>query len=111
MDPKPWLERMEKDFGQQTTAEDGLRYVRHWQYEKLWPIQSFLDDKWKKRYEDFKQEFGDLDHPDFPSYSYVKSWWGGASPKSSKELSSMSLQDIVSFLKTWDSPGMKPAYL
>lgn len=101
-DPKQWIDYLERERGQKATDEEGARFVRHWQYEKLWSIRNQLDPQWSQRYDAFKKEFGDLDHPEFASYS--RSWWGPTSPKDTKELRTMSVADLVSYLKTWEPP-------
>lgn len=77
---------------------DFERSLRHWQYRRLYPIKHFLKDSWKEQFELFKKEFGDLIKSDF------KSWVGPTSPKTSDEISSMTIDELISFLKTWEPP-------
>ena len=74
------------------------------QYTKLWPIQEFLDQEWWQRFDALKQDFGELDHPDF--HFYVGTLWTGpTSPKKVEDLGSMSIEELASFLKTWQPSG------
>ncbi len=80
------------------------RLVRHWQYTKLWPIQAFLDQAWQARFEGLRSEFGDPEDPS--ALTHVSEMLvGPTSPKSLEELRSMSVEALVSFLKTWRPSG------
>lgn len=78
---------------------DDERYMRHWRYAKLWPIHEFLDPNWREQFHALKNEFGDLEHPDFHSYMSVEI--GDKSPKGVKDLRSMKIDELILFLKMW----------
>ena len=59
--------------------EDDEYNIKHWRYVKLWPIQEFLNKNCKGQFDELKNEFGDLKHPDFHSYSSIT--MGSISPK------------------------------
>ena len=80
--------------------EDDEYNIHHWRYVKLWPIQEFLNKKWKEQFDELKNEFGELKHPDFHSYSSIT--MGPVSPKTGEDLKSMSFDELMEFLKRWD---------
>jgi len=100
IDAKSWLNLRERESGHRPSPEEGERYMRHWQYTKLWPIQEFLDQEWRQRFDALKQQFGELDHPDFQFYVSAV-WAGPTSPKKAEDLRPMSIEELVSFLNTW----------
>jgi hypothetical protein len=78
------------------------RFIRHWRYSKLWPIQEFLDGEWKKIFDNLKNEFKEPDHPDFHYYSSSVSI-GLKSPLLKEEIENMTIDELISYLKTWES--------
>ncbi|MCJ7615566.1 MAG: hypothetical protein MUO43_03410, partial [Desulfobacterales bacterium] len=98
VDTKRWLDNREQ--GHQPSQQEADRFVRFWQYTKLIPIQSFLNQECQTKFEALKEEFGELEHPDF-HFSRSTSWEGPTSPKDVKELSSMKIDELISFLKSW----------
>lgn len=81
------------------------RYIRHWRYVKLWPIQEFLDREWREQFDTLNNEFGELEHPDFHSYMNIEV--GPKSPKGIKDLRSMEIDELISYLKMWKPPKDK----
>jgi hypothetical protein len=74
--------------------------VRCWRYRLLVPIAAYLSDPWERRYESYRQEFGEIEHPDY--HFYVSSVTAGlTSPKTGDELGAMTVQELVSFLALW----------
>ncbi|GAI99722.1 unnamed protein product, partial [marine sediment metagenome] len=61
------------------------------------------DKQWQERFNAFKKEFGKLDHPDFHVYIDTE-LAGPTSPKSVEDLRLMEIENLVSFLKTWQPP-------
>lgn len=94
------LDLWEREYGNRPSQQEIDSYVRRWQYKKLWPIQAFLDDEWRERFNALKKEFGELDNPDFDSYPR-KAWVGPASPKDIEDLKSMNIDELISFLDSW----------
>lgn len=99
-----WVEYRAERREQEVNQEEIDRYIRYWQYEKLIPIQAYLDEEWSRRFGRFKEEFGELDHPDFHVQTGV-AWVGPTSPKDIEELRSMSIEELLSFLKSWQPSG------
>ena len=103
VDLDEWIEASEKLFDERPSEEDQERYVRRWTYRKLWPAQALLTDDWKARFDDLKSELGELDHPDFESYT--TSWVGPESPSSSDDIRTMEITQLTHFLMTWEPTG------
>ena len=107
-DIEEWLDSREEVSGQRPTPEEGEKIAGRWEYKKLWPIQECLDktgidSKWRKRFDILKKEFGELDHPEV--VVKTETFWGPSSPKSTKELSAMTIDELVEYLKSWKQTG------
>lgn len=101
---KEWSDFKERKYGHRPSQQETESYVRRWQYKKLWPIQAFLDLEWQNLFTSFKDEFGELDHPDFHTY-ISSSWDGPTSPKDVEDLKSMKIEELISFLDSWRPSG------
>lgn len=88
--------------GKPATEEDAARYKGMWQRDRLAWFKSYLPEEWKKRYEGLVAQYGDPSHPEFTSFT--TSWFGPTSPKTADELQTMSVTEIVTYLKTWERP-------
>lgn len=103
-DVKTWLDFKERQSGERPSQEEADLKIRYWQYRKLYPIQAFLADEWRRQFDMLKEEFGENPHPDF--HSYISSVWvGPTSPKSTEELRSMDVEELMAFLKAWQPSG------
>jgi hypothetical protein len=98
--PEAWLSHRERQTGRRPTEEETEQFVQECRYWSLWPIQEFLNQQWRARFESLKESFGELDHPDLLVYS--RSWSGPTSPKTSADLESVSVEDIVTYLRNWE---------
>jgi len=103
-DVEKWLEYREKESGQRPSPTEAAKYARLWQYRRLLPIESYLDGDWQRRFQKLREEFGPLAHPDFLRYIST-TWVGPTSPQTLEEISSMTVEEIVAFLRTWEPPG------
>jgi len=103
-DIEGWVEYQAERRKQRVNQEEIDRYIRHWQYEKLMPIQAYLEDEWSERFGRFKEEFGEPDHPGFHVHIGA-TWVGPTSPKDMEELRSMSIEELIPFLKSWQPSG------
>jgi hypothetical protein len=83
--------------------EEAERSFKMWQLTKLAPIHESLQGKWKSLYTELTAELGEPPYADAPltTVSFV----GPSSPKKAEELASLSLTDIVAFLKNWTPTG------
>ena len=82
------------------------RQVNRWKLDRLSTIRSSLPPDWQRRYE----ELAALDglegyRPADPAHVSRPVVTTPGSPKSQEQLAGMSIDDIVAFLKTWDSPS------
>ena len=102
-DPSGWLAYKQRETGQGQSQEEADRYVRHWQYEMLWPIQQYLDRHWQELFAALRREFGELPHSDFPVF--IEGWVGPTSPTGVEDLSTMSVEQLVAYLKEWQPSG------
>jgi len=98
---KQWRE---SQTGRQPSEEEVARYREIRQRDWLARIGSEgLPAKWRERYRELVEKYGEPEHPEFPVYTKV-SWVGPKSPKTTDELKAMSVTEIVKFLKTWRPP-------
>jgi len=77
---------------------------RYWQLRHLAPIKNVLPDHWKERHSELVEEFGEIEWPEYvspPSSMH----FGWDSPKSSEDLSRMSFDELIAYLKEWQSSG------
>ncbi|MGQ9677552.1 MAG: hypothetical protein ACUVX1_17965, partial [Chloroflexota bacterium] len=93
---RQWLEAGEPP---RSDAERAV-LVKHWQRDRLEPLEQYLDTKWLDFYQSLVNEVGRSEHPEFILYSSGL-WVGPTSPKTGTELSAMSIDEIVSLLRNW----------
>ena len=92
-----------KELSGNEPSEDELKkHIRAWQLDRLAPLREALDADRKRRYDDLVSEFGEPEHPEFASY--ITSWVGPTSPKNADELRSLSVDELVEYLKSWNPP-------
>lgn len=97
-----FIESRKEWTSKQPTDEEINRYCKTWQRDRLSWFKSHLSDDLQKTYKELVDEFGEPDHPDFSSYG--SSWTGPTSPKDADELKSMTVPEIVNYLKNWVPP-------
>jgi hypothetical protein len=73
--------------------------VKYWKLAHLAPFVDSLPAGWRQRYDEWEAELGAPEHPDLAFYSGT--WTGDPTPKSTAQLSSMPIEELVSFLQTW----------
>jgi len=99
-----WKQWVEREKSRQPTKEEVARYREIWQQKWLARIGiEGLPAEWRERYSDLVRRYGKSEHPESPGYM------GGVivgpmSSKTADELKSMSVVEIVEFLKTWEPP-------
>lgn len=92
--------------GEQETAA----HKRYWQRDRLFPLRGRLPDRWRATLEELVSDVGEPEHPEFP-HGYVSSAVRRTeSPKSVDELSSMSDQELMEFLRD-RSPDARDHYV
>ncbi len=83
------------------TVEDE-KEGRFWRFRRLAPVSEVLPDEYRKLYEHLETEFGKIEWPQYVSPP-VTMHFGYDSPKDAQELQQMSFEEIISFLKGWQS--------
>jgi hypothetical protein len=96
-------EMWEESASKRPTDEEVEQFAKRWRLKRLDPLRDALPPEWKQRYNEWVSELGEPEHPEF--VSYTTSWVGPTSPKSITDLSLMSIEEIVTFLKTWQPSG------
>jgi hypothetical protein len=97
------IKKLDQALGLSHTEEELLISSKYRKLKKLYPIHQDLDSQWQAIYASLLEELGEPEHPDFLSWhSAVRT--GPESPKSFDELSSMSVNQVFDFLKTWEAP-------
>ena len=106
----------ERNSGKQLTDELVIEYVDCWRRDWLARLGSDLPPAWKYRYDQLVATYGPSRHPEFAWYHAEVTWANPISPKSVEELNSMSVEDIVRYLQTWqpqpseDFPSSLPSH-
>lgn len=79
---------------------DTKKEERYWKLRRLAPIHDVLSDEARVLYDQLVAEFGEIQWPEYASPP-ISVHVGYESPKSVEELSQMSFEEIISFLKEW----------
>lgn len=98
-----WQDFMVEDYGRRPSEAETGRHVRRWKLGKLWPIREHLRGEWREEFGRLQNEFGAPDHPDFHVWTSPL-WIGPQSPLRQQELQRMSVEDILSYAKSWEPP-------
>ena len=110
-----WIKNPEHDWTLLKNPEEKAKRLRYWQLHKLTPFKDSLPTQWQQRYQQLVQEFGtvELSQIVFGGIGEVRIL-GTQSPKTESELDSMSIDDLISFLKAWkpnsNNPFDEPSY-
>jgi hypothetical protein len=110
-----WIENPRFDWSWEEDQEEKARWVRHWQLNKLTLIKDSLPTQWQKRYNQLVNEFGAIELSEILSGGVGEArFLGVVSPKSDLELESMSSEELITFLSTWEpkstAPFEEPSY-
>lgn len=92
--------------GQEPSPEEIAQHKKRWQRDHLAPLHKFLSSDWKQQYEELIGEVGKPER-DVTENSRVEVWRGPTSPMTSADFQSMSIQEIVTYLSSWE-PTRKP---
>lgn len=90
-------------------AREKAQWIRYWQRNKLALLKDSLPTQWQQRYDQLINEFGAVELSKIVSggVGEVKIL-GIVSPKTDLELESMSIEELVSFLRTWEQNSTDP---
>jgi hypothetical protein len=105
-----WIENPNFDLSGWEDQEERAQGVKYWQLKKLTPIKDSLPAKWQQRYQQLVNEYGTtVELPDivFGGLGGVREL-GIESPKTDAELESMSIEELVSFLRIWQPDSRDP---
>jgi hypothetical protein len=105
-----WIENPNIDLSWWEDQERRAQWVKYWQLNKLTPIKDNLPAKWQQRYQQLVNECGTtVELPDIVFGGVGETRWVGTeSPKTESELASMSIEELVSFLRTWQPASKDP---
>lgn len=87
--------------GHEPSDEEIVQHKKRWQLNHLSPLQKSLSSDWKRRYEELTGELGKPER-DYTENSRVEVWRGPTSPLTAADFQSMSVQEIVTYLSSWE---------
>jgi len=87
-------------YGREPTEEEVQQVRDGIELKKLSILKNGLPGEWMARYEELVTRYGAPEHPDFSAYT-SSGWVGSTSPKTVDELSSMELQELLEYLRSW----------
>ncbi|HUZ45719.1 MAG TPA: hypothetical protein VMW54_03695 [Terriglobia bacterium] len=90
--------------GKECSDEQAATYRKYWQLERLTPLAAYLQGQWKDLHHELVADLGEPEHPEFSSYT-SGGFFGPTSPETEEDLGKMSIEDLVSFLKSWQPSG------
>ncbi len=97
-----WIENPDIDYSWLMEREKEALGAKRWQLKKLTLLKGSLPAKWQQRYEQLVKEFGAVELSNMVFGEVGKSSISGIrSPKTDSELEFISIEDLVSFLRTW----------
>lgn len=97
-----WIENPQIDYSWLEDQEKKAEWVRRWQWKKLTIIKDSLSIHWQERYNRLVNEFGASEISNtFPRRIGSAISVGLVSPKTDLELESLSIEELVEFLKAW----------
>ena len=76
-------------------------YRQAWQLRHLIPIKEDLPPKWKEYYRQLLEQLQEPEHPEY-LYWVSEARWGWSSPKKADQLETLSVSELISFLRTWE---------
>ncbi|MHC5823723.1 MAG: hypothetical protein ACYT04_49795, partial [Nostoc sp.] len=104
-----WIDKPELDLNWQEDQEKKAEWIKYWQWHKLTIIKDSLPIDWQERYQQLVNEFGTIEISNIFSRG-VSTFrvLGVGSPKTDSELESMSIEELVAFLRTWEPNSTDP---
>jgi hypothetical protein len=99
----PLRKRHQQFFGRAATEDEELKYSNAWRRDHLALIAADLPESWKQIYSHLIEELGPPEFPDFAAH-FEGGSWGLETPKSDTDLAKLSLDELIEFLKSWESP-------
>jgi len=100
-------ERLESRDGVRLTNEEAEKSEKSRKLHLLAPLRDVLPDDWREQYDRWVEETGEPEHAEYTTPP-PQMGFGFESPKSTEELGSMSVSEIVAFLASWQRPDDNP---
>ena len=92
--------------GQAVSDEDARRYAKGWRRDRLTLFLDHLPEDWKVRYQELVREIGQPNDL-IEARQITGGAFAPASPKSSDDLSKMSIPEMIAYLRSWQ-PSNEP---
>ena len=105
-DDQPYKRWHKEWSGQEPSVEEIDQHKKRWQRNHLAPLHTSLLTDWKQRYEELIEEVGKPNGA-VTENSRVEISRGPTSPLAAADFQSMSVQDIVAYLRSWQ-PSRAP---
>ncbi len=86
--------------GHEPSHEEIVQHKKRWQLNHLSPLHKSLSSDWKRQYEELTRELGKPER-DYTENSRVEVWRGPTSPLTAADFQSMSVHEIVIYLRSW----------
>ncbi|MGD9726925.1 MAG: hypothetical protein AB7G68_16695 [Nitrospiraceae bacterium] len=96
--------------GHEPSDEQIVQHKKRWQRDRLTLLHKSLSADWQRRYEELTGELGKPEN-DYTENSRAEVWRGPTSPLTAADFQSMSVQEIVTYLRSWEPPrgSMSPS--
>jgi hypothetical protein len=93
--------------GRVLSDEEAEQSIKWRKLKQIEPLRDVLPPEWKARYDDWTAELGRPEHAEYTT-SPVQFRAGYGSPRTTEDLRSMSVEEIVSFLSEWQPADNNP---
>ena len=94
-----------EEHGRELSAEQKDQRLKYWKYRRLSPIQEYLTGERKVWFEARKAEqVGETMPADFNTYSGAV-WSGVENPHKTEQLTQMTIEELIEYLKKWKPTG------
>lgn len=99
---KLWKQRYSEHEGQSPPEEKIELFSKRWARNRMYIFKDHLPERYLEKYDKLVSEVGEPHRSHGKPKNFESTWVGPTSPKSVDELKSMSLEELISFLKTWE---------
>ncbi|HUU95598.1 MAG TPA: hypothetical protein VM487_07650 [Phycisphaerae bacterium] len=98
-----WGEFRGRETGQAPDEQQRQGRSDYWKYARVHPFRESLPDSWKRRYAEWRRQFGEPKLAEF--VTYYESRWGDSSPKTAEQLGQLQIGELIGFLRGWQPSG------
>jgi hypothetical protein len=99
-----FISSCERCEGEKPSRERIEHYRKSWQRDRLAPISADLPEKWGRRLDELVEELGPSESPRKISVRHGV-WVGPTSPRTIQEIATLTVEEIVAYLKDWKPPS------